>query len=169
MGLSFSVRAPTPAPPSLVNIYKAIQNDYPAFRPPPNKSGLLTPWADRGVLMLNACLTVRARDANSHANKGWEKFTGKVLEVVAAKRSRGVVFMAWGKYAEKMVAKVDTKKHLVLRSVHPSPLSAHRGFVGFRDCCEWLNMLIFLGEVRVWPLQESKRVARDAVWRNGAD
>ena len=87
--------------------------------------------------MLNACLTVRARDANSHANKGWEKFTGKVLEIVAAKRNTGVVFMAWGKYAEKMVVKVDTKKHLVLKSVHPSPLSAHRGFVSFSFIWWW--------------------------------
>lgn len=134
MGLSFSVRPPTPAPPSLVNIYKAIQVDYPSFRPPPNRSGLLTPWADRGVLMLNACLTVRKGNANSHANKGWERFTSKVLEVIAKRRTSGVVFMAWGKYAENMIAKLDTRKHLVLKSVHPSPLSAHRGFVSWSVC-----------------------------------
>ncbi|TVY32200.1 Uracil-DNA glycosylase, partial [Lachnellula subtilissima] len=94
-GLAFSVRAPTPAPPSLKNIYIALARDYPTFTPPPNKLGDLTPWADRGVLLLNTCLTVRAHEANSHANRGWEKFTQRIIEVVAAKRM-GVVFLAWG-------------------------------------------------------------------------
>lgn len=128
-GLCFSVRPPTPAPPSLKNIYIALQNDYASFRPPPNKKGLLTPWADRGVLMLNTCLTVRAHEANSHANKGWERFTQKVIDTVAKVRTRGVVFLAWGVPAAKRVTKVDRKKHLVLQSVHPSPFSAANGFV----------------------------------------
>ncbi|CAG8980515.1 hypothetical protein HYALB_00002512 [Hymenoscyphus albidus] len=131
-GLCFSIRPPTPAPPSLKNIYKALQRDYPSFSPPPNNGGLLTTWADRGVLLLNTCLTVRAADANSHSNRGWERFTQKVIDTVAAKRTRGVVFLAWGSPAGKRVQKIDRKRHLVLNSVHPSPLSANRG--GWFDC-----------------------------------
>ncbi len=140
-GLSFSVRPPTPAPPSLKNIYKALAKDYPSFTPPPKNGGLLTPWADRGVLLLNTCLTVRAHEANSHANRGWEKFTQKVIDIVAAKRTRGVVFLAWGSPAGKRVQKVDRKRHLVLQSVHPSPLSASRGWFDcghFKKTNEWL-------------------------------
>ncbi|OTB05068.1 hypothetical protein M426DRAFT_73017 [Hypoxylon sp. CI-4A] len=140
-GLAFSVRPPTRAPPSLKNMYIALKKDYPDFVAPPNNGGLLTPWAERGVLLLNTCLTVRAHDANSHAKKGWEKFTQKVIDVVAQRRTRGVVFLAWGAPAAKRVAKVDTKRHLVLNSVHPSPLSAHRGFFEcghFKKTNEWL-------------------------------
>ncbi|RDL33282.1 Uracil-DNA glycosylase [Venustampulla echinocandica] len=141
-GLSFSVRPPTPAPPSLKNIYIALKKDYPSFSPPPKNGGLLTPWADRGVLMLNACLTVRAHEANSHANRGWEKFTQKVIDTVAAKRTRGVAFLAWGSPAGKRVGKVDKSRHLVLQSVHPSPLSASRGWFDcghFKKTNEWLE------------------------------
>lgn len=130
-GLCFSVRAPVPAPPSLKNIYIALKKDYPDFKAPPKNGGLLTPWAEHGVLMLNACLTVRAHEANSHSNKGWEAFTQKVIDTVAKVRTKGVVFLAWGTPAGKRVAKVDKVKHLVLQSVHPSPLSASRGFVSF--------------------------------------
>ncbi|KAK0618064.1 uracil-DNA glycosylase-like protein, partial [Bombardia bombarda] len=140
-GLAFSVRPPTAAPPSLRNMYTCLKNDYPSFTPPANKGGLLTPWADRGVLMLNTCLTVRAHEANSHSNRGWERFTQRVIDLVAAKRTRGVVFMAWGTPAGKRVQKVDAKRHLVLKAVHPSPLSASRGFYTcrhFRLANEWL-------------------------------
>ena len=140
-GLAFSVRAPTPAPPSLRNMYIALKKDYPQFVVPPNKAGLLTPWSDRGVLMLNTCLTVRAHEANSHSNRGWERFTQKVIELVAQKRTRGVVFLAWGSPAAKRVQKIDKVKHHVLHSVHPSPLSASRGFFDcghFRKANEWL-------------------------------
>lgn len=123
------MRPPTPAPPSLVNIYKAIKIDYPEFKAPPNKSGLLTPWADRGVLLLNSCLTVRAHEANSHADKGWEKLTQKVIDLVNKKRTQGVVFMAWGASAKRRVSGVAKDKHSILQSVHPSPLSAANGFV----------------------------------------
>lgn len=122
-------------------MYICLKNDYPSFTAPPNKGGLLTPWADRGVLMLNTCLTVRAHEANSHANRGWERFTQKVIDLVAAKRTRGVVFMAWGTPAGKRVLRVDSKRHLVLKSVHPSPLSAARGFFDcghFKKANEWL-------------------------------
>lgn len=112
-------------------MYKALKNDYPEFSPPPNKGGLLTPWADRGVLMINTCLTVRRGEANSHAGRGWELLTQKVIDTVGKARSQGVVFLAWGKSAEARVAGVNKEKHCILKSVHPSPLSASRGFVSF--------------------------------------
>ncbi|KAK4497526.1 hypothetical protein PRZ48_011977 [Zasmidium cellare] len=141
-GLCFSVRPPTKAPPSLKNMYIALKKDYPEFKEPPNGGGLLTPWADRGVLLLNTCLTVRAHEANSHAKKGWERFTQKVIDTVATKRTRGVVFLAWGKPAQDRCAKINASKHLVLKSVHPSPLSAHKGWFDcghFKQANEWLE------------------------------
>jgi uracil-DNA glycosylase len=134
-GLCFSVRPPTVAPPSLKNIYIAIKKDYPDFKEPPNKGGLLTPWADRGVLLLNTCLTVRAHQANSHSEKGWERFTQKVIDIVNKKRTNGVVFMAWGTPAKKRVSGINKERHCVLQSVHPSPLSAHNGFVSMLIFC----------------------------------
>ncbi|KAI9846869.1 MAG: uracil DNA glycosylase [Sclerophora amabilis] len=142
-GLCFSVRPPTEAPPSLKNIFKGIKNDYPAFTPPPKSGGLLTPWADRGILLLNTCLTVRAHEANSHANRGWERFTQKVIDTVAKVRTKGVVFLAWGSPAAKRVTKVSKERHCVLLSVHPSPLSASRGFFDcghFKKTNEWLKL-----------------------------
>lgn len=133
-GLCFSVQAPTPAPPSLKNMYKALKKDYPSFRIP--KHGSLLGWADQGVLLLNTCLTVRAHQANSHQKQGWEQFTQKVLDVAAANREKGIVFMAWGRPAADRVKKLDTMKHLRLESVHPSPLSAARGFF---DCGHFLK------------------------------
>ncbi|KAK3300849.1 uracil-DNA glycosylase-like protein [Chaetomium fimeti] len=160
-GLAFSVRPPTPAPPSLKNMYIALKNDYAAFTPPPNKAGLLTPWAERGVLMLNTCLTVRAHEANSHSNRGWERFTQRVIDLVAARRARGVVFMAWGTPAGKRVVKVDQKKHLVLKSVHPSPLSAARGYFTcghFKAANEWLAKRYGEGGRVDWALVEGGSV-----------
>ncbi|KAH6650262.1 uracil-DNA glycosylase-like protein [Chaetomium tenue] len=160
-GLAFSVRPPTPAPPSLKNMYIALKNDYAAFTPPPNKAGLLTPWAERGVLMLNTCLTVRAHEANSHSNRGWERFTQRVIDLVAARRARGVVFMAWGTPAGKRVLKVDQKKHLVLKSVHPSPLSAARGYFTcghFKEANGWLAERYGAGGRVDWSLVEGASV-----------
>lgn len=139
--MAFSVRPPTPAPPSLRNMYIALKKDYPSFVLPPGKGGHLIPWADRGVLMLNTCLTVRAHEANSHSNRGWERLTQKVIDLISQKRTRGVVFMAWGTPAGKRVQKIDKQRHLVLQSVHPSPLSASRGFFDcghFKKANEWL-------------------------------
>ncbi|BFZ61442.1 uracil DNA glycosylase [Saitoella coloradoensis] len=141
-GLCFSVRPPINAPPSLKNIYTALKNDYPDFTKP--REGVLTPWADRGVLLINTCLTVEAHKANSHAKKGWEEFTAKVLKTVAEQRSDGVVFLAWGSPAQKNIdASVPNKsRHLILKSVHPSPLSAHRGFMNcghFKQANAWLK------------------------------
>ncbi|KAG8217259.1 uracil-DNA glycosylase-like protein [Butyriboletus roseoflavus] len=143
-GLSFSVLPPTKLPGSLKNIYKQLASDVPAFSPP--QTGDLTPLAKSGVLWLNTCLTVRAHKANSHAKKGWETFTDAVLDAVlthANDTGRGVVFFAWGFAAQKTCERlrIDEQKHLVLRSAHPSPLSAHRGFLGnghFKRANEWL-------------------------------
>lgn len=140
-GLCFSVRPPTPAPPSLKNMYKALTKDYPSFKAPPKNSGLLTPWADRGVLLINTVLTVRRGEANSHKDRGWERLTQKVIDTVAKARINGVVFLAWGTPAARNVQKVNPEKHLILKSVHPSPLSAARGFFDcghFKKTNEWL-------------------------------
>ena len=91
-------------------MFIALKKDYPSFTPPANGGGLLLPWADRGVLMLNACLTVKAHTANSHANKGWETLTQKVIDIIAQKRTQGVVYMAWGSPAAKRVVRVDVWK-----------------------------------------------------------
>ncbi len=123
-------------------MYTALKRDYPSFSPPEKNGGLLTPWAEQGVLLLNTCLTVRAHEANSHSNKGWEKFTQKVIDTVVKVRARGVVFLAWGTPAQKRCARITGTKHLVLKSVHPSPLSAARGFFDcghFKETNEWLG------------------------------
>ncbi|EXJ95568.1 uracil-DNA glycosylase [Capronia coronata CBS 617.96] len=165
-GLCFSVRPPTPAPPSLKNIYIAIKKDYPNFNPPPNKSGLLTPWADQGVLLLNTCLTVRAGQANSHANHGWEKFTQKVIDTVVKVRTRGVVFLAWGSPAQKRCEKITGARHLVLKSVHPSPLSAHKGFFDcghFKKANDWLESRYGAEGVIDWNLNVSHPIKASPV------
>lgn len=125
-GLSFSVSDEVPAPPSLVNIFKEINRDLGI---PISKSGDLTRWANQGVLLLNATLTVQAHSAGSHQNKGWEVFTDAAIRQLADKREN-LVFMLWGSYAQKKAAFIDPNKHFILKSVHPSPLSAHRGFIG---------------------------------------
>ena len=123
-GLCFSVNDNLELPPSLVNIYKEIEADLSIKMP---SSGNLERWADQGVLLLNATLTVKAHQAGSHQNKGWETFTDKVIEMVS-KQKENVVFMLWGGYAKKKGAKIDRSKHYVLESGHPSPLSANRGY-----------------------------------------
>ena len=125
-GLCFSVREGVPFPPSLVNIFKEIENDLGKEIP---KHGNLERWADQGVLLLNATLTVRAYTAGSHQNKGWEQFTDAVVRALASQKEQ-VVYMLWGSYAQKKGAIIDPSKNRVLKSVHPSPLSAHRGFFG---------------------------------------
>ncbi|MFN3758631.1 MAG: uracil-DNA glycosylase [Algoriphagus aquaeductus] len=125
-GLSFSVKPGIPFPPSLLNIFKEIKRDLGLDMPP---NGDLTRWADQGVFLLNATLTVRANQAGSHQNRGWETFTDEVIKCINRDRS-GVVFMLWGAYAQKKDDLIDPVKHLVLKAPHPSPLSAHRGFLG---------------------------------------
>ena len=136
-GLSFSVPQSVRPPPSLKNIYKEIEIEYGVKMP---NSGDLTGWAEQGVLLLNATLTVESGMAGSHQKKGWEEFTDAVIRAVNEK-TEPVVFMLWGAYAQKKGAFIDRKRHLVLESVHPSPLSAHRGFLGnghFRAANEYL-------------------------------
>lgn len=125
-GLCFSVRPGVATPPSLQNIFKEIQRDL-GLRAPDH--GCLTPWADRGVLLLNATLTVQQGMAGSHQGKGWEGFTDAAIDALNRERE-GLVFMLWGSYAQKKGQLIDGGRHCVLRSVHPSPLSAHRGFIG---------------------------------------
>jgi len=125
-GLCFSVNEGVKQPPSLQNIFKEIQDDL--GKPIPS-SGNLERWADQGVLLLNATLTVRERNAGSHQGKGWELFTNKVLELVS-KEKKNVVFILWGAYAQRKGDVVDHEKHLILKSAHPSPFSAHNGFFG---------------------------------------
>lgn len=125
-GLCFSVRPGVATPPSLLNIFKEIQRDL-GFRAPDH--GCLTPWADRGVLLLNATLTVQQATAGSHQGKGWEGFTDAAIDALNRERE-GLVFMLWGSYAQKKGQLIDGSRHCILRSVHPSPLSAHRGFIG---------------------------------------
>ncbi|MFT3993782.1 MAG: uracil-DNA glycosylase [Dysgonomonas sp.] len=125
-GLSFSVPDGVQTPPSLVNIFKEINRDLGI---PISRSGNLTRWANQGVMLLNATLTVQAHMAGSHQNKGWEQFTDAAIHALANQR-QNLVFMLWGAYAQKKAAFIDPNKHLILKSVHPSPLSAHRGFIG---------------------------------------
>ncbi|ADQ79498.1 Uracil-DNA glycosylase [Paludibacter propionicigenes WB4] len=125
-GLCFSVNDGVAFPPSLLNIFKEIERDL--GKPTP-ASGNLTRWAQQGVLLLNATLTVQAHMAGSHQNRGWETFTDAVIHTLANKKDH-LVFMLWGSYAQKKGAFIDTNRHLVLKSVHPSPLSAYRGFIG---------------------------------------
>lgn len=123
-GLSFSVPPGVRVPPSLINIYKELNYD---LNIPPAKHGCLIPWAKQGVLMINSVLTVEKGKAASHQGVGWEQFTDRVVEVLNEKKE-GLVFVLWGSPAQKKGARVDTQKHLVIKSVHPSPLSASRGF-----------------------------------------
>ncbi|XP_042579370.1 uracil-DNA glycosylase-like [Cyprinus carpio] len=126
-GLCFSVQRPVSPPPSLVNIFKELASDIEGFEHPGH--GDLTGWAKQGVLLLNAVLTVRAHQANSHKDKGWETFTDAVIHWLST-NMQGLVFILWGSYAQKKGAAIDKKRHHVLQTVHPSPLSAHRGFFG---------------------------------------
>ncbi|MBO5687714.1 MAG: uracil-DNA glycosylase [Alistipes sp.] len=125
-GLCFSVGEGVPHPPSLKNIFKEVYSDVGSPIP---VSGELERWAEQGVLLLNAVLTVRAHQAASHAGRGWERFTDAVVRAIA-ERKEGVVYMLWGSYAQKKGAIADPQRNLVLRAVHPSPLSAYRGFFG---------------------------------------
>ena len=137
-GLCFSVNHGTEFPPSLVNIFKELTRDLGV---PVPKSGNLERWAGQGVLLLNAILTVRAHQALSPQNKGWERFTDAAISVLNREREN-IVFMLWGAYAQNKGASIDPSRHLVLKTVHPSPLSASRGFFGcshFSKCNEWLS------------------------------
>ncbi len=148
-GLCFSVREGTTPPPSLVNIFKELQSD---LRIDPPRNGSLESWARQGVLLLNAVLTVRAHQAGSHAGKGWEVFTDEVIRTVAAK-PEPVVFVLWGAYARKKKALIDVSRHHIIESAHPSPLSAHNGFLGSRPFSRANEALVAAGREPVdWAL-----------------
>lgn len=126
-GLSFSVPEGIAIPPSLLNMYKELGTDIPGFTLP--RHGNLTKWADQGVLLLNATLTVRAHQAGSHQKRGWEQFTDKAISTLSEKLT-GLVFILWGAYARKKTLLIDSAKHCIITSAHPSPLSAYNGFFG---------------------------------------
>ena len=142
-GLAFSVNDGITTPPSLVNIYKEIETDLGVKTK--NKNGNLESWARQGVLMLNATLTVKAGMAGSHQNKGWEKFTDTVVKILSEQKEN-LVFILWGAYAQKKGSVIDESKHLVVRSAHPSPLSAHNGFLGSKPFSQANAYLIFSGK-----------------------
>jgi len=144
-GLCFSVPEGIKIPPSLVNIYKEIRSDLGVEVP---SSGNLERWADQGVLLLNATLTVRAGEAGSHQGRGWEEFTDAAIRALSEQREH-LVFMLWGNYARKKKTLIDTEKHLVLESAHPSPLSAHNGFFG---CKHFSQANAYLGGHHVSPI-----------------
>ena len=137
-GLCFSVPPGVPPPPSLLNIFAEIERDLGVARP---DHGCLLPWAAQGVLLLNAVLTVEAGQAGSHQGKGWEGFTDAAIEALSREREN-LVFLLWGSYAQKKGALIDARRHRVLKAPHPSPLSAHRGFIGcghFSAANRWLE------------------------------
>lgn len=144
-GLCFAVASETPPPPSLQNIFKEIEADlgHPVSRDPD-----LSRWARQGVLLLNATLTVRAAQAGSHQNKGWERFTDAAVHTLARERE-GLVFMLWGAYARRKGAGIDRRRHLVLECAHPSPLSAHNGFFGCRHFSKANAWLVAHGQTPV--------------------
>lgn len=152
-GLCFSVRPGVPVPPSLDNIYKELARDTGFVRP---DHGCLLPWARRGVLLLNSVLTVEAGQAGSHQGKGWEGFTDHVVDVLNREREH-LVFLLWGSYAQKKGAVIDPRRHRVLKAPHPSPLSAHRGFLGCGHFSAANQYLVRTGQAPVdWSLPAAK-------------
>jgi len=142
-GLAFAVSKGVSTPPSLLNIYKEIKNDLKIDST--IKGGDLESWARQGVLLLNATLTVRAHQAGSHQNKGWERFTDAVVKVLSEQK-QNLVFILWGNYAQKKGQVIDESKHLVIKSAHPSPLSAYNGFFGSVPFSQCNTYLIFNGK-----------------------
>ena len=150
-GLCFSVRPGVPIPPSLLNIFKELENDVGCKMP---NNGYLTHWAEQGVLLLNAVLTVQAHQANSHKDRGWETFTDAVIQAVNAKTDP-VVFVLWGANARKKISLIDQSRHIVIESPHPSPLSAHRGFFGSRPFSRINTALRAAGKAEIdWQIPD---------------
>lgn len=150
-GMAFSVQPGVPVPPSLLNMFKELRDDLGC--PIPN-NGCLVPWADQGVLLLNAVLTVRAHEANSHKGKGWERFTDTIIRAVSA-RPGPVVFLLWGGNAQKKEALIDAGRHVILKAPHPSPLSAHRGFFGSKPFSQTNEVLRAAGKREIeWEIPD---------------
>ena len=149
-GLSFSVQPGVPAPPSLVNIYKELQSDLGCFIP---NNGYLKKWADQGVLMLNTVLTVRGGEANSHKGQGWEQFTDRIIQLLN-ERPEPIVFMLWGSNAQSKISMITNPKHCILKTVHPSPLSAYRGFLGCKHFSKANDFLASAGQAPIdWQIE----------------
>ena len=149
-GLSFSVKPGVPAPPSLMNIYKELNSDVGCYIP---NNGYLKKWADQGVMLLNTVLTVRAGEPNSHKGIGWEYFTDKVISLLND-REEPIVFILWGKNAQSKVDIIKNPKHYIIKSVHPSPLSVHRGFFGSKPFSKANNFLMSIGKEPIdWQIE----------------
>lgn len=149
-GLSFSVKPDVRIPPSLLNIYKELHSDLGCYIP---NNGYLKKWADQGVLLLNAVLTVRAGEPNSHKNKGWEHFTNKIIALLNEKTDP-IVFILWGSNAHAKQDLITNPKHYIIKSVHPSPLSAHRGFFNSKPFSNTNNFLISEGKKPIdWQIE----------------
>ena len=149
-GLSFSVLKGVTVPRSLINIYKELNTDIPGFVTP--NHGNLTEWAEQGVLLLNATLTVQAGLAGSHQKKGWEEFTDTVIKTISDEKT-GIVFILWGAYAQAKAALIDQSKHFIIKSPHPSPFSADRGFFGSKPFSKTNEILIMQGKAPIdWQI-----------------
>ncbi|CEH33153.1 uracil-DNA glycosylase [Romboutsia lituseburensis] len=152
-GLAFSVQPDVAIPPSLLNMYKELNSDLGCFIP---DNGYLIPWADQGVLLLNTALTVRAHEANSHKDKGWEIFTDKIIQLLN-ERKDPVIFVLWGANARKKKAFIDSSRHYILEAPHPSPLSAHRGFFGCKHFSKINEILNSVGKDPInWQIPNIK-------------
>lgn len=148
-GLAFSVKPNVKIPPSLLNIYKELKQDIGCFIP---NNGYLVPWAEQGVLLLNTALTVRAHEANSHRNKGWETFTDKIISILND-REDPVIFVLWGNNAKKKMELIDKNRHYILYAPHPSPLSASRGFFGCKHFSKINEILLDLDKKTIdWQI-----------------
>ncbi|WP_027702438.1 uracil-DNA glycosylase [Metaclostridioides mangenotii] len=149
-GLSFSVQPSVKTPPSLLNMYKELKDDLGCYIP---NNGYLVPWTDQGVLLLNTALTVRAHEANSHKDKGWEIFTDKIISILS-ERKDPVIFVLWGGNARSKLKLIDKSKHYILEGPHPSPLSAYRGFFGCKHFSKINNILAELGKEPInWQIE----------------
>lgn len=149
-GLSFSVKPGVPAPPSLVNIYKELNSDLGCCIP---NNGYLKKWSDQGVMLLNTVLTVRAGQADSHKGKGWEHFTDRIISLLND-REEPVVFILWGRNAQSKLSIIDSSRHYIIKSVHPSPLSAHGGFFGSKPFSKANEFLVSIGKEPIdWQIE----------------
>lgn len=148
-GLAFSVKPAVKTPPSLLNMYKELNSEYGCFIP---NNGYLVPWTEQGVLLLNTALTVRAHEANSHKGKGWEVFTDNIIKLLN-ERQDPVIFVLWGNNARSKKKLIDTQKHYIIESAHPSPLSASRGFFGSKPFSKINEILISIGKTPIdWQI-----------------
>ncbi len=150
-GLAFSVQPSVDIPPSLRNMYKELKDDLGCYIP---NNGYLKKWADEGVLLLNASLTVRAGQANSHRNIGWETFTDHIIKLLNKREEEPVVFILWGNNAKEKEKYITNKQHYIIKSVHPSPLSAHRGFFGSKPFSKTNEFLKSIGKEPIdWQIE----------------